>query len=70
MKGQVQCQLCHCNTRITQQIIYAGRTEMGFGPLLNINLMNKASRFRPNSVLAAWTDLGRIQNFTLTNRRR
>lgn len=52
--SQVRSQLCHCNARITQQIIYTGGTEMGFGPLLNINLMNKgAFCFRPNAVHAA-----------------
>lgn len=67
--SQARSQLCHCNTRITQQIIYTGGTEMGFGPLLNINLVNKgAFCFWPNAVHAAWADLGGIQNMTLINR--
>lgn len=52
--SQVRSQLCHCNTGITQLTIYTGGIEMGFGPLLNINLVNKgAFCFWPNAVHAA-----------------
>lgn len=67
--SQVPAQLCHCNTRITQLIIDTGGIEMGFGPLLNINLGNKgAFCLWPNAVHAAWADLGSIQDMTLRNR--
>lgn len=67
--SQAPSQLCHCNTRITQLIIYTGGIEMGFGPLLNINLGNKgAFCLWPNAVHAAWADLGSIQDMTLINR--